>query len=81
MISPYNTAIVYVRERPIKLFGKGVNNNRKDGYHSRIQLKPSMTKGEQYTLKVIEIKPRFVIYYELSVISFFLAQRGDAYDC
>jgi len=32
--SPYNTARVYVRERPIKLFGKGVNNNRKDGYHS-----------------------------------------------
>jgi len=25
--SPYNTAILYVRERPIKLFGKGVNNN------------------------------------------------------
>jgi len=32
--SPYNTARVYVRERPIKLFGKGVNNNHKDGYHS-----------------------------------------------
>jgi len=32
--SPYNTARVYVRERPIKLFGKGVNNNRRDGYHS-----------------------------------------------
>ncbi len=49
MTSPYNTAIVYVRGRPIKLFGKGVNNNRKEGYHSsRVQLKPSLTKGEQY---------------------------------
>jgi len=50
MTSPYNTSIVYVRERPIKLFGKGVKNNRKEGYHSsRVQLKPSLSKGEQYT--------------------------------
>jgi len=49
MTSPYNTAIVYVRERLIKLFGKGVNDNRKDGYHSsRFQLRPGLTKGEQY---------------------------------
>jgi len=33
MTSPYNTAIVYVREGLVKLFGKGVNNNRKEGYH------------------------------------------------
>ncbi|MDA2921194.1 hypothetical protein MYX76_17175, partial [Desulfobacterota bacterium AH_259_B03_O07] len=49
MTSPYNTSIVYVRETPIELFGKGVKNNRKDGYHSsRVQLKLGLTKGEQY---------------------------------